>query len=70
MIDNWESIFFTLCIGIPFITLVFIIGYLIYKVENLENKTNDDTPYEMFKEFGNDQSHSGKVQGFDVDENV
>jgi len=69
MIDNWEPIFFTLCIGIPFITLTLIIAYLIYKVEKIEDSEKNDYKYEMFKEFGNDQSHSGENQGFDVDEN-
>lgn len=81
MTDDWSPVFFALCIGIPFIALTVIIAYLLYKIEKYEKKQDLEThdcelngcdyswiDYNLFKEFGNDQSHSGAV-GFDVDEN-
>lgn len=60
MTSDWEPIFFTLCIGIPFITLTLIIAYLIYKIEKIEDVKTMDHTYYMFKEFGNDRLHSGE----------
>ncbi len=58
--------FFHFMYRYTFITLTLIIAYLIYKVDKIEESEKNDYEYEMFKEFGNDQSHAG--QGFEVDE--
>jgi membrane protein insertase Oxa1/YidC/SpoIIIJ len=66
MISDWVPIFFTLCIGIPFITLTLIIAYLIYKVEKIEDVKTTDNTYDMFKEFGHDRLHSGEHLNHEV----